>query len=237
MIFKFKQFSVLQSQSAMKIGTDNVLLGAWVSVDHFPHRILDIGAGTGVLSLMLAQRSEAMTIDAVEIDESSFIECTENFENSPWSDRLFCYFASFQEFVEEMQGEEPYDLIISNPPFYTENYKTNSLARNKARFEDSLPFETLMDGVVQLLSDEGVFSVIIPFQEEERFINLAQSKGLFPQKITRVKGNEQSELKRSLIAFIKNKGEYTSDLLVIEKGRGQYTEAYISLTKDFYLKM
>lgn len=236
MNFRFKQFSVSQAQSAMKIGTDNVLLGAWTPIDNFPQSVLDIGAGTGILALMLAQRTNAQTIDAVEIDEEAYIECSENFENSPWTDRLFCYFASFQEFVTEMEGEK-YDIIISNPPFYTSDYQTECNSRNKARFENSLPFSTLIDGVASLLSDEGIFSVIIPFSEEEHFVQLASQKGLFTRKITRVKGNANADLKRSLIAFDKKSEVCISDLLIIEKERNVYTEAYTELTKDFYLKM
>ncbi|MDO4229404.1 MAG: methyltransferase [Capnocytophaga sp.] len=236
MIFQFKQFSVSQAQSAMKIGTDGVLLGAWTPIDSNPETILDIGAGTGVLALMLAQRTSAGTIDAVEVDEEAYVECAENFENSPWADRLFCYFASFQEFVEEMQGEQ-YDLIISNPPFYTVNYKTIDEAKNKARFEEALPFEELIAGVTQLLAPQGFFSVIIPFAEEENFVTLARKNGLYPTKITQVKGNAQTEIKRSLILFSKTNSISIYDLLIIEKERNIYTEKYIELTKDFYLKM
>ena len=118
--FKFKEFTVNQDQCAMKIGTDSVLLGAWASIKNNPFSILDIGAGTGVISLMLAQRSYAELIDAIEIDDSAYEQCVNNFEQSSWSDRLFCYHASLKEFNEEI--EDKYDLIISNPPFYSEDY-------------------------------------------------------------------------------------------------------------------
>ena len=120
--FNFKQFSVQQDQCAMKIGTDAVLLGAWCPIENNPFSILDIGSGTGILSLMLAQRSNAEQIDAIEIDEDAYEECVINFENSPWSDRLFCFHASLDEFIEEPEIE--YDIIISNPPFYSEDFKT-----------------------------------------------------------------------------------------------------------------
>ena len=107
----------------MKIGTDGVLLGAWTSVENNPFSILDIGAGTGILSLMLAQRSHAQQIEAIEIDGDAYEQCAENFENSPWNDRLFCYHASLLEFVEEV--DDTFDLIICNPPFYSEDYKSN----------------------------------------------------------------------------------------------------------------
>ena len=235
MIFKFKQFSVKQAQSAMKIGTDGVLLGAWTPFEN-PKSILDIGAGTGLLSLMLAQRSDAPVIDAVEIDEKAYIECTENFEESQWGDRLFCYHASFQEFALEI--DEVYDLIISNPPFYTADYKTAEKARNTARFTDTLSFSELLEGVSQLLSDEGVFSVILPYSETEGFIALASGYGLFPQKVTHTRGNATAELKRSMLLLgRKELSSYPIDVLIIEKERKVYTEAYKSLTKDFYLNL
>ena len=140
--FQFKEFSINQDRCAMKIGTDAVILGAWTSINHNPNTILDIGAGTGVLSLMLAQRSNAEAIEAIEIDAQAFEQCSENFENSQWADRLFCYHASLLEFVEEV--DDKFDLIICNPPFYTEDYKTNSASRDLARFNDSMPFEPLL---------------------------------------------------------------------------------------------
>lgn len=220
----------------MKIGTDGVLLGAWTPIENHPYSILDIGTGTGILSLMLAQRSSAEQIDAIEIDEHAYEQCVENFESSPWSDRLFCFHAGLDEFVEEPEDE--YDLIISNPPFYSEDYKTESEQRDLARFQDALPFEDLIEAASLLLSENGVFSVIIPFKEEEKFIALAKTFNLFPFKITRVKGTPTTEIKRSLLAFsFSEKTNFPIDELIIETSRHQYTEDYITLTKDFYLKM
>lgn len=219
----------------MKIGTDSVLLGAWTTLDIKPFSILDIGAGTGVLALMLAQRSQAELIDAIEIDDDAYEQCVENFENAPWSDRLFCYHASLEEFVDEI--EEPYDLIISNPPFYSEDYKTDDPQRDIARFSDALPFEHLLESVSKLLSSEGLFSVIIPFKEEETFIGLASKFKLFPNRILHVKGNPSSEVKRSLLKFSFRENTLKTKELIIETERHQYTEDYISLTKAFYLKM
>ena len=122
----------------MKIGTDAVLLGAWTSLDLKPNSILDIGAGTGILALMMAQRSGAELIDALEIDDDAYEQCVENFETSDWGDRLFCYHASLDEFTAEI--EDQYDLIISNPPFFTDTFKTTNEVRNQARFEDAMPF-------------------------------------------------------------------------------------------------
>ena len=220
----------------MKIGTDGVLLGAWAPVTHHPFTVLDIGAGTGILSLMLAQRSNAEQIDALEIDENAFEQCVENFENSPWGDRLFCFHASLDDFMDDLEDEE-YDLIVSNPPFYSEDYKTDSNSRDLARFQDALPFEDLTEAASLLLSENGVFAVIIPFKEEARFIRLAQENELYPFKITRVKGTPTTELKRSLLAFSKMKSTVETNELTIETARHQYTPEYIALTQDFYLKM
>lgn len=234
--FNFKQFIVQQDRCAMKIGTDGVLLGAWCPIDNNPFSVLDIGAGTGILSLMLAQRSNAEQIDAIEIDEEAYEQCVENFENSPWSDRLFCFHAGLDEFVEEPEDE--YDLIISNPPFYSEDYKTSDSQRDLARFQDALPFEELIEAANLLLSENGIFAVIIPFKEEERFIDLCAEVELFPVKVTRVKGTHTTPIVRSLLAFKRYElSILTADELVIEISRHEYTDEYINLTKDFYLKM
>ena len=219
----------------MKVGTDAVLLGAWTPLNNNPYSVLDIGAGTGILSLMLAQRSHAEQFDALEIDEEAYEQCVENFENSPWGDRLFCFHAGLDEFVEE--PEDVYDLIISNPPFYTDDYKSATILRDLARFEEALPFDELIAAAELLLSENGIFSVIIPFKEEQKFIELAKDFELFPFKMTRVKGTPTTEIKRSLIAFSRIEKDILIDELIIETTRHQYTAEYISLTKDFYLKM
>ncbi len=241
-LFKFKQFTVNQDRCAMKIGTDSVLLGAWASLDANPYSILDIGAGTGVLALMMAQRSNAQQIDAIEIDDAAYVQCVNNFEHSPWGDRLFCYHAALDEFVEDLDDEESgmddtYDVIISNPPFHSDTYKSANEQRDLARYVDAMPFRHLIESVSKLLSEEGRFSVILPFSEEKNFIVLASKEHLFPNRILRVKGTPQSEIKRSLIEF--SFQEITVELkeLIIEIARHEYTDDYIELTKDFYLKM
>lgn len=233
--FKFKEFSVNQDSCAMKIGTDGVLLGAWTSLKNNPFSVLDIGSGTGVLSLMIAQRSHAENIEALEIDADAYEQCSENFENSPWADRLFCYHASLLEFVEEI--DDKFDLIICNPPFYSEDYKTDNKARDLARFNDAMPFEHLIYAAVNLLSETGILSIVIPYKEEAHFTDLASTASLSPQRILHVKGNPNAEIKRSLIEFSFNEQNVEFSELVIETARHQYTEDYINLTKDFYLKM
>lgn len=235
-MFQFKQFTVKQDKCAMKVGTDGVLLGAWTPLINNPYSILDIGAGTGLIALMLAQRSHAEQIDAIEIDDEAYEQAVENFEDSSWGDRLFCYHAGLDEFVEEMEDEE-YDLIVSNPPFYTENYSSGNEKRDQARFTASLPFEELIEAAAILLSENGVFAVVIPFKEEENFKAVAAQFDLFSFKTTRVKGTPDTEVKRSLIAFSRLQQDEITDELVIEISRHNYTPDYTALTQDFYLKM
>ena len=235
-MFTFKQFAIEQDRCAMKIGTDGVLLGAWTPITNNPYSILDIGAGTGIIALMLAQRSNAKQIDALEIDEDAYEQATDNFENSPWSDRLFCYHAGLDEFVEEPEDE--YDIIVSNPPFYTEDYKTDNEQRDLARFADAMPFEELIEAADLLLSENGIFSVIIPYKEEAHFLAIAKEYELYPLKITHVKGTPNSEIKRSLLAFSRKETTvFPIDELIIETARHVYTPEYINLTREFYLKM
>ncbi len=235
-MFQFKQFNINQERCAMKIGTDAVLLGAWCPINNNPFSILDIGAGTGILSLILAQRSNASQIDAIEIEENAYEQCVENFEASHWGDRLFCYHASLNDFINE--PEDQYDIIISNPPFYSEDYKTDNSQRDLARFQDALPFEELVKATTLLLSENGIFTVIIPFKEENRLLNLCAQAELFPIKMTRVKGTPTGPIIRSLIAFKRYELPVLSaNELVIETSRHVYTEAYTKLTRDFYLKM
>ncbi len=233
--FKFKQFTIQQDKTAMKVGTDGVLLGAWTELSENLNAILDIGSGTGLIALMLAQRSDAETIDAVELNENAYLQTVDNFEDSNWADRLFCYHTSLQEFVDEI--DDKYDLIISNPPFYTSTYKNLPNNRAMARHAKSLTFEELLQGTSELLSDTGTCAFIIPFEEETNFIKIANQNKLFPNRITRVKGNENSAIKRSLLQFSKTKTEIEIDELIIEIIRHKYTNAYKNLVKDFYLKM
>jgi tRNA1Val (adenine37-N6)-methyltransferase len=234
--FQFKQFAVSQDKCAMKIGTDGVLLGAWAPIENRPKSILDIGTGTGIIALMLAQRTNAVQIDALEIDESAFEQATDNFENSPWNERLYCYHAGLDEFIEEPEDE--YDLIVSNPPFFSEEFRSTDERRDLARFQEAMPFRELIEAADLLLSENGIFSVIIPFKEEATFLALAKEYELFPIRITRVRGSAATQIVRSLLAFRRYElSVLSADELIIEIGRHEYTSDYIELTKDFYLKM
>lgn len=234
-MFEFKQFRIVQDKCAMKVGTDGVLLGAWTPIDNSPQSILDIGAGTGLLSLMMAQRTDAEQIDAVEIDALAHEQAVDNFENSPWADRLFCYHAGLEDFANQI--DHSYDLIISNPPFFSENYYSLEKTRDQARFQDSLPFDLLIEAVEFFLSENGIFSVIVPFKEEQKIMYLAAEFDIHPFKVTRVKGHKDAIVKRSLIAFSRKRIEQIPlDELIIEIQRHHYTPEYKELTKDFYLE-
>jgi tRNA1Val (adenine37-N6)-methyltransferase len=233
--FLFKQFSVNQDKCAMKIGTDGVLLGAWATLFHSPTSVLDIGTGTGIIALQLAQRSDAELIDAIEIEGNAYEQAVDNFEDSPWGDRLFCYHTSLEEFANEI--DETYDLIVSNPPFYRDDFLSNNKARNKARSTTSLSFNELLKGVSILLSKDGIFATIIPRKEEESFIQSAENYNLFINRICRVKGTPATEIKRSLLEFSFRKSTIETSELIIENQRRNYTENYINMVKDFYLKM
>lgn len=233
--FQFKEFSIQQNKTAMKVGTDGVLLGAWAQIKPEYFSLLDIGAGTGLIALMLAQKSNAEVIDAIELNDEAYEQTVENFEQSDWGDRLFCYHASLQEFVDEIEDE--YDLIISNPPFYTSTFKELSEDRAMARHTESLSYTELLEGTSKLLSEIGSCAFIIPFSEEENFIKIASEYNLFPNRITSVKGTENSPIKRSLLQLSFQETEIETNELIIEIERHKYTQDYIDLVKDYYLKM
>lgn len=233
--FRFKEFEVHQDRCAMKIGTASVLLGAWTDVTSNPNSVLDIGAGTGILGLMMAQRTSAGYIDGIEIEPDAYEQCVENFDNAPFFEQLFCFHADLNEFVEEV--EDQYDLIICNPPFFSETTASPNPKRDLARREASLPFEELLHGVFVLLAPDGQFNTIIPYKEHFKFLYLAENFDLFPSRLTYVKGTPDSEIKMVLMAFSLHKTSTITEELVIEIERHRYTEEYRNLTKDFYLGM
>ena len=233
--FQFKQFKVEQDRCAMKVGTDGVLLGAWVEVPNEDNSILDIGTGTGVIALQLAQRSEAEVIDAIEIEANAFEQAVDNFENSEWADRLYCYHASLQDFVGEM--DEKYDMIVSNPPYYNDTFKDLDNKRALARHTEGLSFEALLLGIAQLLSSDGTAAFIIPYKEENNFLELGKKMKLYPYKISRYSGHLNSELKRSLIQLKNQETTVIEETFFLEHSRHEYSDHYKNLVKDFYLKL
>lgn len=231
--FAFKQFVIHQDKCAMKVGTDAVLLGAWV----FPNgskQILDIGTGTGVVALMLAQKTEAH-IDAIDIDENAFVQATQNVGKSKFSNQVTVVHVSLQEFAKN--STKKYNLIVTNPPYFEQSLKSSDEQRSFARHADVLPFEELIDGVKKLLDVKGKFCVILPTLEAEKFRDLANKKGLFLSKLLRVKSKVSKDTdKRHLMQFEFTPTEFSEQTIAIElEERHQYTDDYKELTKDYYL--
>lgn len=229
--FRLKEFTVEQSRSAMKVGTDAMILGSWTRVEE-AETILDIGTGTGILALMLAQRSEAFTIDAVEIDADAYEEAVTNFENSPWGDRLFCYHASLQAFAQEM--DDTYDLIVCNPPYFSPSEIESYTGRNVARQTHLLNHLTLIKNTVQLLSESGSCAFSLPYESEAFFIELAQSQNLFLQRRLRMKDRENLDMVRSFLQFGKTAKPLEDEILILKNTDSTYSSQFIELTCDFY---
>lgn len=231
--FKFKQFTINQEHAAMKVGTDGVLLGAWAPIGN-AQRVLDIGCGTGLISLMAAQRSKANII-GIDVDELAIKDAQRNVNESPWKERVQIIPNSLQEYC--LTSNQKFDAIVSNPPFFRNSLKSDDTSRNHARHTDSLSFEDLFEGVQHLLSDEGRFSLIIPSQESKLCLNLAKTLHLYAQRQLLIKPTPRQEAKRTLICFGYTEQKIIEEEIVIEdKGRHQYSDAYKNLTKDFYLK-
>lgn len=234
--FAFKQFTILQDKCAMKVGTDAVLLGAWVKT-YGVRRALDIGTGTGVIALMLAQKSGAY-IDAIDIDLDAATEAKENVRNSPWPDRVHVQNISLQDFAK--MNDEQYDLIVSNPPYFVDSLRSSEANRTAARHTVLLSFEDLIAGAKKMLNKEGKLYVILPVREGEQFIQLASAQGMHLRRITRVKSTPDKIEKRWMMQFgFQSKPQISDSVLVMEKDpqvRHSYTDEYKELTKEYYLQ-
>ena len=231
--FQFKQFKVEQDRCAMKVGTDGVLLGAWARVDS-ASRILDIGTGTGLVALMLAQRQLNAQITAIEIDEAAAQQAHENFQASPWSNRITCRAISLQDFRKE--DPLPYDLIVSNPPYFNNSLKNPDKQRTQARHTDSLSYEELMQAA-SLLNDNGIFALVLPAQAQKEIMAIALEANLHCSHLTEVCPKPDTAPKRILIEFRKEPTTTPiKDQLTIEIDRHLYTPEFKQMTEDFYLE-
>ncbi len=231
--FRFKQFIVMQDKAAMKVGTDAVLLGAWADFG-YSKKILDIGSGTGILSLMAAQKSKAK-IYAIEIEKNAYLQTKDNVFNSNWNNRVLVENISFQDFCSSCKPD--FDHIICNPPFFENSLKSNSKARTIARHNDNLSYVDLIEGVAKIISPHGKLSVIIPFDLMDKFIKLAKERQLFCSRYTKVNPNPKATTKRIMLEFSKKQTKCKKNKITIETmTRHCYTNEYIELTKDFYLK-
>jgi len=229
--FQFKKFKINQENCAMKVGTDGVLLGAWADIS-FANNILDIGTGTALIALMLAQRNAKALIDAIEIDEKAFLQAKANIKDSPWEDRITAYNVDLNLWNPTYK----YDCIVSNPPFFEENVLSENLQRDIARHTHTLQIDDLLQKTSLLLKDKGIAYFIFPYDKSELFIETAKKYNLFCLKRILVYPNQQStKAKRVLLQFSFREGLTKEASLIIELERHKYTNEYKALVKDFYL--
>lgn len=231
-VFRFKQFAVVNDRTAMKVGTDGVLLGAWCPVDN-ASSALDVGTGCGVIALMIAQRNSQSVIDAIDIDSNAIEEATLNFNHSPWDDRLTAIKGDYKT----MDTEKRYDLIVSNPPYFTGGVLPTGDARITARHTASLTYRQLIEGATRLLNDDGKLAFISPTDAESSIIEAAAFASLPVRSLTRVIPVEGAEPKRILWLLSRQEMPYLEDSLTIAHSDGSFTDEYIALTGAFYLKM
>lgn len=227
--FHFKQFTVQQDRCAMKVGTDGVLLGAWTPVEGF-QRALDIGSGCGVVALMLAQRNSRLFVSGLELDGHAAEQGRQNFSESPFANRLEMHCAD----AVHWKGSEPFDLVVSNPPFYSGTPGSPVSERHLARHDHRLPLQALIEVSVRNLKAEGKLALVWPSNRKDELIELCTMHGLFPELNLRVHPNTEKEAVRDLFLFNRKKIEMeTNDLHLEHMERGKYTEAYRSLMKDY----
>lgn len=228
--FTFKQFHVQHDRCAMKVGTDGVLLGCWTDVPA-EGSVLDIGTGSGLIALMVAQRTQAQ-IDAIDIASDAYEQACINFAQSPWNERIKAHIASIQEW----QTQEQYDLIISNPPYFNNSLKNPDKGRELARHTDSLSYADLFAHSARLLKDEGRLSIILPAEAESEACSLARTHGLSLTRVTRVCSKESKPARRVLLSWTKKADcVVREDILVLENAEGGRSAQYQELAKDFYL--
>ena len=231
--FAFKQFTIHQEGVAMKVGVDGVMLGAWASGPEQVGRILDIGTGTGVIALMLAQRFIQASVMGVEVNPAAASGASDNVARSKWHNRIEIVCADIADFVQHPTAQ--FDIIVSNPPYFTDGFPVADTGRKWARDTQSLPHMVLATVMYHLLAPAGIASVILPVQEGEQFIQIMQQQQLFLHKHTRVVTKAGKQSKRSLLAFGKTQVPIAEDEIIIHEASGEFSSAYRKLTGDFYL--
>lgn len=231
--FSFKKFTVFHDKCAMKVGVDGVTLGAWCNVG-CAKKILDVGTGSGLIAMMLAQRCDA-TITAIDVEEYCILQTKENVEKSPWKNQISVLYCSLQDFTK--QSNEKFDLIVCNPPFFIDSLHSPSKERTTARHNNSLTHIDLIENSMQLLAENGRMCVILPVVEGNQLIEIAENNGLFCQRKVSVHPNQEKPAKRLLLEFGRFKCDLEESSLTIEQERHVYTSQYKELVKDFYLKL
>ena len=236
--FKFKRFTVFHDESAMKVGTDGTLIGAWASLEGVK-TVLDVGCGCGLIALMIAQRSSASAVLGIDIDEASVRQAARNVAASPWADRVSIECRDIRDLTIDDFGR--FDLVVTNPPFYEEDVACPDLSRNSARHTDCLSFEELVEAAARLLSEKGTLSLVLPTKSKSRFVGVAASRGLYLSRITSVITKRGKQPKRTLMEFKRTLTDAVEgDLYIYNKGiynKGMFSEEYVCLMKDFYLNL
>ena len=225
--FRFQKFDILQHKNVFRVGTDGVLLGALCQVEN-AQKILEVGTGTGLISLMLAQRNANAEITALDLNEDAVKLAQENFKNSPFSERLQVFHQDFKTF----ESQKEYDFVVCNPPFFEEN---NSVKDILARQQIELTFRNLIEKASKILSSEGIFSVIIPSESAQEFENLAEDFDLYLVRKVNIFGIENGVLKRNVLEFSKKKSALETLDFTIEKSPRKYSDQYLELTKEFHV--
>jgi tRNA1Val (adenine37-N6)-methyltransferase len=230
--FQFKAFTIRQQNTAMKVGTDGVLLGAWAAVAR-EGELLDVGTGTGLIAIMLAQRSRA-NITAIEIDREAYLQACKNIQECRWHQRITPIHQSFRQLSRHT--DEHFDGIVCNPPYFQNTYRPSTSGRNRARNNAMLPYQELVEGSARMLKSTGMLNVILPYQEAERLLQPAAQAGLFCVRRMNILPAPHKKPKRVMLGFKPEKQPLLEEWLTIETGRRHhYTPAYRSLTRDFYL--
>jgi tRNA1Val (adenine37-N6)-methyltransferase len=230
--FSFKQFTIYQDKSAFKVGTDGVLLGASADIDGI-RTILDVGTGTGLIAIMLAQRCNAAII-AIEPDDDSFIQSCENVNSCKWHNRIKVEHTRFQDFNPE---QVQFDLILINPPYFNNSIKNPDPRKSAARHNDYMTSDDILSSTSRLLKEDGRLQLIMPYVEGNIFIAEANKYGFYCNRILKIKPTHTSEIRRLILTFNRFQEKTMESFLTIEHGkRREFTEEYINLTKDFYLK-
>lgn len=227
-IFQFKQFSITQNLNAQKVGSDSMLLGAWTHGDF--KRILDVGTGTGILALMMAQKNTDAKIIAIEPQNTFYEEANLNFQSSKFKNQIEAVCVGFEAYQTTIK----FDLIICNPPYFIDDLKSNNQQRNQARHA-KFNFNDFYKKMTSLLNSNGHLSLIFPYELEDYHLKIARNNLLFAQKILRTKANS-NKFKRSLVQFSTIKTLPEINEMYIKNGEGRYSHEYIELTKDFYFK-
>jgi tRNA1Val (adenine37-N6)-methyltransferase len=231
--FDFKKFTIWHEHSTLKVGTDSVLLGAWAELKE-ARLILDVGAGNGTIALMAAQRSsDDSRIDAVEIEERDAMQADENFKRSPWPHKIQIHRSSIQKFCPEKK----YDVIISNPPYFSNSLSPPDSRRHQARHTITLSHEDLIQAALRLLTESGRLNVILPFEEGLKFVELSERTGLYCSRQFSFRTRAEKKIERWLLEFYRVKKPVETGEILLYKSGDFWDETYRDLTKDFYTKI